>query len=59
MPEDEAAVFRSRYLLPAVEKLRKAVPAEANPFAVLCAALASLLTAGPAVEEQQGGRTGE
>ena len=59
MAEDEAAIFRTKYLLPAVEKLRKAVPADANPFAALCAALASLLTDETAEAEQQGGRTNE
>lgn len=46
MSGDEAAIFRTKYLLPAVEKLSKAVPAETNPFANLCAALSSLLTEG-------------
>jgi nitrate reductase delta subunit len=59
MPEDEAVIFRTKYLLPAVEKLRKAVPADVNPYAILCAALASLLTVGSMEEERQGGRTDE
>jgi nitrate reductase assembly molybdenum cofactor insertion protein NarJ len=59
MPEDEAAIFRTRFLLPAVEKLRKAVPADTNPFASLCAALVSLLTVETAEGEQQGGGTNE
>ncbi len=57
--EDEAAVFRTRYLLPAVEKLRKAVPAGVNPYATLCAALASLLSARAGEEEPQGESSGE
>jgi nitrate reductase molybdenum cofactor assembly chaperone NarJ/NarW len=56
MAQDEAAIFRSKYLLPAVEKLRKAIPADSNPFAALCAALASLLTDETA---EQGGSANE
>ena len=43
MPEEEAAPFRARFLRPAVEKIRKAVAAESNPYANLLAALAVLL----------------
>ncbi len=43
MPADEAALFRARFLRPAVEKIRKAVPSDSNPFAKLLAALAALL----------------
>jgi hypothetical protein len=42
MPEEEAAHFRARFLLPALEKLRKAVP-ESNPFTDLLSALILLL----------------
>ncbi|HSB16365.1 MAG TPA: hypothetical protein VLE22_18085 [Bryobacteraceae bacterium] len=42
MPEEEAAHFRARFLLPALEKLRRAVP-ESNPFADLLSALILLL----------------
>jgi nitrate reductase delta subunit len=42
MPEEEAAHFRTGFLLPAIEKLRKAVP-ESNPFADLLSALILLL----------------
>lgn len=60
MAEDEAVVFRTKYLLPAVEKLREAVPAGVNPYATLCAALASLLRAGAGEEEEpQGESSGE
>ncbi len=59
MAEDEAVVFRTKYLLPAVEKLRKAIPAGVNPYATLCAALALLLAAGAVEEEPRGGRTDE
>ncbi len=44
LPEREAADFCARFLLPAVEKIRKAVPMDSNPLATLLAALASLLT---------------
>ncbi len=43
LPEQEAADFCARFLLPAVEKIRKAVPMDSNPLATLLAALASLL----------------
>jgi nitrate reductase delta subunit len=43
MPEEDATQFRKRFVLPAVEKIRKAVPPEGNPFGHLLAALALLL----------------
>ena len=43
MPDEEAAPFRAGFLLPAVEKIRKAVPVDSNPYANLLSALASLL----------------
>ena len=56
MPEEEAAPFRARFLRPAVEKIRKAVPAESNPYAKLLAALAVLLGgAGTGTVHPEGG----
>jgi nitrate reductase delta subunit len=46
MPEEEAEPFRARFIVPALEKLRKAVPVDRNPFGYLLAALATLLTRG-------------
>jgi nitrate reductase delta subunit len=43
MPEEEAVRFRTGFLRPAVEKIRKGVPAESNPYANLLSALAALL----------------
>jgi nitrate reductase assembly molybdenum cofactor insertion protein NarJ len=55
MPEEEAAPFRARFLRPAVEKIRKAVPAESNPYSKLLAALAVLLGgAGTGTVDQEG-----
>lgn len=53
LPAEEARIFRTKYLLPAVEKLRKAVPAGVNPFASPLAALALLLTGETTGTEQQ------
>ena len=51
-----AAPFRARFLRPAVEKIRKAVPAESNPYAKLLAALAALLVgAETGTGHQEGG----
>jgi len=56
MPDEESAPFRARFLRPALEKIRKAVPAETNPYANLLAALAALLADGePKAEVQEGG----
>ena len=52
MPDEEAERFRNGFLLPAVEKIRKAVPVESNPFANLLAALASLLSGDRTDEER-------
>jgi nitrate reductase delta subunit len=51
MPEEEAAQLRTRFILPAVEKIRGAVPPEQNPFAYLLAALALLLS--PSMVEKE------
>ncbi|MEO8593134.1 MAG: molecular chaperone TorD family protein [Candidatus Solibacter sp.] len=54
MPEEDAMPFRARFLRPAVEKMRKAVPAESNPYANLLAALAVLCGAGSVKEHPEG-----
>ena len=59
MPDEEAAHFRAGFLIPAVEKIRKAVPPESNPFATLLAALAALLADGETELEQQKGKIDE
>jgi nitrate reductase delta subunit len=59
MPEEEAVHFRAEFLLPAVEKIRKAVSEENNPFAILLAALASLLAGNSTEEQLPGGRSDE
>ena len=59
MPDEEAAHFRAEFLLPAVEKIRKAVSVENNPFAILLAALASLLAGSRTEEQLPGGRSDE
>jgi nitrate reductase delta subunit len=55
MPEEEAEPFRTRFIVPALEKLRKAVPVESNPFSHLLAALATLL-AGDETGREAAGR---
>lgn len=56
MPDEEAAPFRAGFLRPAVEKIRKAVPAESNPYASLLAALAVLLGGAASGAEHPEGR---
>lgn len=43
LPDGEANEFRARFLKPAVEKIRKAVPEDSNPYAKLLAAVSMLL----------------
>jgi nitrate reductase molybdenum cofactor assembly chaperone len=59
MPEEEAWPFRARFLRPAVEKIRKAVPAGNNPYANLLAALAVLLGGAESGTEHPEGREHE
>lgn len=59
MPDEEAAHFCAGFLLPAVEKIQKAIPVESNPFANLLAALASLLAGDRTGKEQPEGRSDE
>ena len=59
MPSEDAARFRTGFLRPAVEKIRKAVPAESNPYANLLAALASLLASEETEVEHPEGREHE
>lgn len=59
MPDEEAAHFRAEFLLPAVQKIRKAVSAENNPFAILLAALTSLLAGNRTEEQLPEGRSDE
>jgi nitrate reductase assembly molybdenum cofactor insertion protein NarJ len=59
MPDEEAVHFCDAFLLPALEKIRKAVPVESNPFANLLAALASLLAGDRTDAQPTKGRSDE
>jgi nitrate reductase assembly molybdenum cofactor insertion protein NarJ len=44
MPEDEAAEFESRFLVPALEKIAKAIDHSGNPYTLLMAGLQRMLS---------------
>jgi len=56
MADEEAREFRAKFLRPAVEKIRNAVPVESNPYALLLAALAELVSVTGDESERPEGR---